>query len=84
MFVLDGKIVGLIFLVFVMVAVFTGTVEAQKKKGIILEEIKIEGTIQKPEVMHFLSRAKFTYRTLDLDVTFTDKVEKALYVDEAF
>ncbi|HNW81379.1 MAG TPA: hypothetical protein PKG52_00655 [bacterium] len=47
-------------------------------------EFKIKGTIQRPEVSHFLSRAKFTYRTLELDVTFTEKVEEALYIDEAF
>ena len=84
MFVLGKKTA--LFLIAITAAVFlsTGTVEAQKRRGIVLEEIKIEGTIQKPEVMHFLSRAKFTYRTLDLDVTFTEKVEKALYVDEAF
>ena len=84
MFVL-GKKTAFYFMVIAVVAFFsTGTVEAQKRRGIVLEEIKIEGTIQKPEVMHFLSRAKFTYRTLELDVTFTDKVEKALYIDEAF
>lgn len=62
----------------------SGVVEAQKKKAIVIEEIKIEGTIQKPEVMTFLSRARFSYRTLELDVTFTEKVEKAIHVDEAF
>lgn len=80
-----GKKTALYFIIAtVVVLLSTGMVEAQKRRGIVLEEIKIEGTIQKPEVMHFLSRAKFTYRTLELDVTFTEKVEKALYVDEAF
>ena len=61
------------------------TVDAQKKKQpLVLEELKIEGTIQKPEVMTILSRAKFTYHTLELDVSFIEKVEKALHVDEAF
>lgn len=55
-----------------------------QKKGIVLDEIKIEGTIQKPEAMYFLSRARFTYRTLDLNVSFKKKVEKALYTEDAF
>ncbi len=60
-------------------------IDAQKKKQpLVLEELKIEGTIQKPEVMTILSRAKFTYHTLELDVSFMEKVEKALHVDEAF
>ena len=60
---------------------FSFNVEA---KTIVIEEIKIEGTIQKPEVMTFLSRAKFSYRSLDLDVSFLDEVEKAVRVDETF
>lgn len=84
MFVLRERKMIFIFILMVTMMIFSGILEAQKRKGIVLEEIKIEGTIQKPEVMQFLSRAKFTYRTLELDVTFTEKVEKALYVDEAF
>jgi len=53
-------------------------------KGIVLEEIEIQGKIQKPEAMYFLSRSKFAYRTLDLDVSFVEKVEKALHVENAF
>lgn len=83
MFVLEKKIAVYFFAILVTVIFGTGTVEAQKKSGISLE-FKIKGTIQRPEVSHFLSRAKFTYRTLELDVTFTEKVEKALYIDEAF
>jgi hypothetical protein len=60
---------------------FSFNVEA---KTIVIEEIKIEGTIQKPEVMTFLSRAKFSYRSLELDVSFLDEVEKAVRVDETF
>ncbi len=52
--------------------------------GIVLEEIEIKGKIQKPEAMYFLSRSRFDYSTLELDVSFIDKVEKALQVDEAF
>ena len=53
-------------------------------KTIVIEEIKIEGTVQKPEVMTFLSRARFSYRTLDLNVSFLEDVEKAVLVDDAF
>ena len=69
--------------VFALIAslLFSFNVEA---KTIVIEEIQIEGTIQKPEVMTFLSRAKFSYRSLDLDVSFLEEVEKAVCVDDAF
>ena len=76
-----GKFV--MFFVFALIAslLFSFNVEA---KTIVIEEIQIEGTIQKPEVMTFLSRAKFSYRSLDLDVSFLEEVEKAVCVDDAF
>lgn len=82
MFVLEKKTVVYFFVILISVIIFTGTVEAQRKK--LSVQVEIKGTIQRPEVTHFLSRAKFTYKTLELDVTFTEKVEKALYIDEAF
>ncbi len=78
----EKKYLFLCFVIFLMI-MFVNTLYAQKK-GIVLEEIKIEGTIQKPEAMYFLSRARFTYRTLDLNVSFKKKVEKALYTEDAF
>ena len=78
----EKKYLFLCFVIFLMI-MFVSTLYAQKK-GIVLEEIKIEGTIQKPEAMYFLSRARFTYRTLDLNVSFKKKVEKALYTEDAF
>ncbi|MGI6393880.1 MAG: hypothetical protein ACOX2F_03995 [bacterium] len=72
-------------LVLIVIVTPFQSIDAQKqKRSFILEELKIEGTIQKPEVMTILSRAKFTYHTLELDVSFKEKVEKALHVDEAF
>lgn len=62
----------------------TLSLSAQKRKAIVIEEIKIEGTIQKPEVMTFLSRARFSYKSLDLNISFLEKVEKAIHTNEAF
>jgi len=83
MFVCNGKKYLFLFAVIVLINMLSFPLAAQKK-GIVLEEIKIEGTIQKPEAMYFLSRARFTYRTLDLNVSFKKKVEKALYTEDAF
>lgn len=81
-FVLVKWIFVMFFIVMLIVSMlFSFNVEA---KTIVIEEIKIEGTIQKPEVMTFLSRAKFSYRSLELDVSFLDEVEKAVRVDETF
>jgi ABC-type bacteriocin/lantibiotic exporter with double-glycine peptidase domain len=85
MFVQGGwklLIISLLIVLFLMPA--NELVAQKKKQPLVLEELKIEGTIQKPEVMTILSRARFTYRTLDLDVSFMEKVEKAIHADEAF
>ncbi len=76
-----GKFVMLFVFALIASLLFSFNVEA---KTIVIEEIQIEGTIQKPEVMTFLSRAKFSYRSLDLDVSFLEEVEKAVGVDDAF
>ena len=83
MFVWNGKKYLSFCAVVILIFLLAQPLIAQKK-GIVLEEIKIEGTIQKPEAMYFLSRARFTYRTLDLNVSFKKKVEKALYTEDAF
>lgn len=67
--------------VLAVLMVFSLTIEA---KTIVIEEIKIEGTIQKPEVMTFLSRAKFSDRSLNLNISFLEEVEKAVQGDETF
>ena len=76
-----GKFVMLFVFALIASLLFSFNVEA---KTIVIEEIQIEGTIQKPEVMTFLSRAKFSYRSLELDVSFLEEVEKAVCVDDAF
>ena len=76
-----GKFVMLFVCALIASLLFSFNVEA---KTIVIEEIQIEGTIQKPEVMTFLSRAKFSYRSLELDVSFLEEVEKAVCVDDAF
>ena len=76
-----GKLVMLFICALIASLLFSFNVEA---KTIVIEEIQIEGTIQKPEVMTFLSRAKFSYRSLDLNVSFLDEVEKAVCADDAF
>ena len=81
-FVLVKGMLVMFFIVMLIASfLFSFNVEA---KTIVIEEIKIEGTIQKPEVMTFLSRAKFSYRSLDLNVSFLEEVEKAVKVDETF
>ena len=76
-----GNFVMLFICALIASLIFSFNVEA---KTIVIEEIQIEGTIQKPEVMTFLSRAKFSYRSLDLNVSFLEEVEKAVCVDDAF
>ncbi len=78
---IKGNFVMLFICALIASLLFSFNVEA---KTIVIEEIQIEGTVQKPEVMTFLSRAKFSYRSLDLNVSFLEEVEKAVCVDDAF
>ncbi len=55
-----------------------------RPKSFVFQEIEIKGKIQKPEAMYFLSRAKFVYRTLDLQVNFVPKVREAVFSEDAF
>jgi hypothetical protein len=58
---------------------------AQKRpKSFVFKEIEIKGKIQKPEAMYFLSRARFSYRTLDLQISFVPKVQEAVFSEDAF
>ena len=50
----------------------------------VFKAIEIKGTIQKPEAMLFLSRAKFRYKMLDLKIDLKSKVRKVVKNDSAF
>ena len=76
-----GNFVMFFIVMLIASLLFSFNVEA---KTIVIEEIKIEGTIQKPEVMTFLSRARFTYRSLELNVSFINKVEEVILSEDAF
>ncbi len=73
---------------FMLLFVFgTGEVYAAppaKRKAFVFKEIEIKGKIQKPEAMYFLSRARFNYKMLDLNVSFLPKVEEAVFKESAF
>ncbi len=56
----------------------------KRPKSFVFKEIEIKGKIQKPEAMYFLSRARFSYRTLDLQISFVPKVQEAVFSEDAF
>ncbi len=60
-------------------------VAAKRHRGkMVFKAIEIKGTIQKPEAMLFLSRAKFNYKMLDLRIDVKKKVKEAVKNDDAF
>jgi len=77
-----GVIVGWVGLLVAVVAF--AAPQQQKPRRFVFQEIEIKGKIQKPEAMYFLSRARFTYRTLDLQVSFVPKVQEAVFSEDAF
>jgi len=81
-----GKLKRAIVIV-IIILIFSALLVAQQKKkgkGLVLEDIDIEGKIQKPEAIYFLSRARFNYKSLNLDISFIKKVKEAVHKDSAF
>ncbi|HEV8320995.1 MAG TPA: hypothetical protein VG389_05230 [Myxococcota bacterium] len=53
-----------------------------KKGGIIvLEAIKVEGRIQKPQAFYILQRTNLNFTSLDLDRSFLTDIEKSVTKD---
>lgn len=66
--------------------VFTNGAEAQRRAGarprvIQLEEIRIEGTVQKPNAFYILNRSSIGYEVLDLRTSFTREVVRTVQRD---
>ncbi len=77
------RVGGVLVILFVAVGLLAAP-PAKRPKSFVFKEIEIKGKIQKPEAMYFLSRARFSYRTLDLKVSFVPKVQEALFSEDAF
>jgi hypothetical protein len=62
----------------------TSTAEAQGRRGgrqprvIQLEEIRIEGRVQKPNAFYILNRSSIGYEVLDLRTSFTREVVRSV------
>lgn len=56
---------------------------AKKKKGgiIVLDAIKVEGRIQKPQAFYILQRTNLNFTSLDLERSFLPDIEKSVLSD---
>ncbi|MDF1565587.1 MAG: hypothetical protein P1V51_21295 [Deltaproteobacteria bacterium] len=54
---------------------------AQKKKVIRLEEITVEGRIQKPQAFYILPRSNLDYEALDRKESFLQEIDVSLEKD---
>ncbi len=54
---------------------------AQKKKVIRLEEITVEGRIQKPQAFYILPRSNLDYEALDRQESFLPEIDVSLDKD---
>jgi hypothetical protein len=76
-----------IFLALVVLGVFAGgSVQAQNKpkrapKVIQLEEIKIEGRVQKPNAFYILNRSQLGYEVMDLRTSFIRDIVRSVQTD---
>ncbi len=59
----------------------TAVVAQVKRKVIKLEEISVEGRIQKPEAFYILPRSNLNYQGLDRTDSFLPKIKKSLEND---
>lgn len=68
-------------------ALFGGTVAAQERKKarapkvIELEEIKIEGRVQKPNAFYILNRSNIGYEVMELRTSFVSEVIRSVRRD---
>jgi hypothetical protein len=56
---------------------------AKKKKGgiIVLDAIKVEGRIQKPQAFYILQRTNLNFTSLELERSFLPDIEKSVLSD---
>lgn len=70
-----------VFLGVTVSAIFATTTHAQNKrqpKVIQLEEIKIEGRVQKPNAFYILNRSNLGYEVMDLRTSFVREVIRSV------
>ncbi|MEM7609751.1 MAG: hypothetical protein AAF411_30760 [Myxococcota bacterium] len=75
---------SVLFAIFCFAALFvaTGDAEAQRGRGapqvIQLEEIRIEGRVQKPNAFYILNRSNLGYEVLDLRTSFVRDIIRSV------
>jgi hypothetical protein len=75
-----GRVVGLGLLL--LVVAWPSLASAQKKKRVIrLEEITVEGRIQKPQAFYILPRSNLDYEALERKESFLGEIEASLHHD---
>lgn len=83
-----------VIMFFVAALVLAGSLPAvsvaqDKKKGkkksgpVVLDEIVIEGRVQKPQAFYILQRSSFGYKIMELEEDYTDKIVNSVK-DEIF
>lgn len=77
------RCVSMTWLAFVLAALVTATAFGQAKKKrkprvIQLEEIVIEGRVQKPNAFYILNRSNLGYEVLELRTSFLRKVPRSV------
>lgn len=74
-------------LAFAVLALFAGAASAQDRKKarapkvIELEEIKIEGRVQKPNAFYILNRSNIGYEVMELRTSFVSEVIRSVRRD---
>ena len=71
----------LVALVAVLIAAAPAEALGQKKKVIRLEEITVEGRIQKPQAFYILPRSNLDYEALDRQESFLPEIDHSLDKD---
>lgn len=76
---MSGKWVIQAVVAALVVSAWAVPASAQNKRKVIrLEEINVEGRIQKPQAFYILPRSSLNYEALKRDDTFLPKIERSL------
>ena len=71
----------LLLLLLLTAALLPASASAQKKKVIRLEEITVEGRIQKPQAFYILPRSNLDYEALERKESFLPEIDETLAKD---
>lgn len=75
---MKSRVIAALFALVISASLSFGAAAQKGNKVIRLEEITVEGRIQKPQAFYILPRSNLDYEALERSETFLPKIEEAV------